>query len=246
MPDTKEICSYLVSIKHWKMRNMIEGYLRARQLFKNQQQGMKKNRLFSLQALREICDFLYHVKEDHHLIFRRDGEEKRYPNGNHKLAPGQTETIFIDNVGLLFHKVLVARELRYLLEHYAKDNVLWEGHCATLSENLEKINALFDDGVGRVVDLIRAHADNVLLITFLLENSGWVCKSLGMKPKQLFHELLHAENEEYAYMQAADYYVESGWHDKAKEVLQKILKKNPHHEGARNLYAQIKAKKEIH
>ncbi|MDZ7343281.1 MAG: tetratricopeptide repeat protein [candidate division KSB1 bacterium] len=246
MSDAKETCSYLVSIKHWKMRNMIEGYLRARQLFKTEQQRAGTNRLFSLPALREICDLLYHVKTDHQLIFRRDDEEKRYQNRNHKLTPGEAETVFIDNVGLLFHKVLVARELRYLLEHYAKDNVMWEGHFATLRENLEKINALFDDGVCHLVALIRAHADNVLLLTFLLENSDWVCKSLGIKSKQLFHELLHAKNEEHAYMQAADYYVESGWHDKAKAALQKVLKKNPHHEQARKLLAQIKAKKEIH
>jgi hypothetical protein len=246
MSEAKRNCSYLASVVDWKMRNMIEGYLRARQLFKSEQGGAKKPRLFAFQTLKEICDILYHVKEDQRLIFRRSDEDRLNRNGNHKFIPAQVETAFLDNVGLLFHKVLVARELRYLLEHYAKDNEMWESHSVALQDNLEKIDKHFDEGVVWILDLMRAHADNVLLIIFLLENGAWVGKCLNMSRAQLLQQIIQEDNYEHAYLRAADYYEQSGWYDKTREVLQKVLKMNPQNAAAREILGRVGGKQQLH
>jgi tetratricopeptide (TPR) repeat protein len=242
MSVEKQNRPYLVSVKDWKIRNMIEGYLRARLLFKSRRNALRSHQLPSFQTLREICDILYHIKEDHHMIFRRGEEEKSNGNGNHKFVPGMVEMAFIDNVGLLFHKVLVARELRYILEHYAKDDELWESHFASLKDNLQKIEQLFDKGVAHVLDLIRANAENVLLTIFLLENQAWVGKCLSLRKPQSPLPLANGNDWEPVYMKAADYYVQSGWYEKAREALKKVLKKNSRNAVARQTLAQIEGK----
>lgn len=223
---------------------MIEGYLRARQLFKSHQRAGTGDHLLSFQTLREICDILYQVKEDHHLLFRRGSDDSLDRNDNHKFVPGPAESAFIDNVGLLFHKVMVARELRYLLQHYAKDNEMWENHVASLTDNLEKINRLFDEGVKLVVDLMRAYTNNVLLITFIVENDTWVCNCLNMRRAELLKELCQEDDCERAYLQVADYYAQSGWYDKAQTILKDVLRKNPQYEAARETLKRLSSKNE--
>jgi hypothetical protein len=139
----------------------------------------------------------------------------------------------------------VARELRYLLEHYAKDNELWESHFASLKDNLEKISRLFDDGIGRVLNLMRAHAHNILLFAFLVENSNWVCKCLNLRRTELIKQLCQDDNCERVYLQVAGYYMQSGWYDKAQTLLQKVLKMNPQNAMARQALKQVSSKVQI-
>jgi hypothetical protein len=245
MPETNHHRSYLASVKDWKIRNMIEGYLRARQLFKSQRRPAKSHRLPSFATLKELGDLIYQIKEDHHLVFRRGNENKRHGNGNHKFVPGVVETAFVDNVGLLFHKLLTATELRYILEHYAHDGAMWEDNYAALQDSLEKIDKLFDEGVHRVLDLIHAHSDNILLATFLLENGSWASQCLGMPRAQFLKQFINGDSDEQVYVRVADYYVQSGWYDKAEEVLQKVLKTNPKNAAARQTLERVGGQKNL-
>ena len=128
--------TYLAAIKPWKIRNMVEGYLAAWQIFHKQQRSKSTERhALSFEALNKISDILYEVKEDHHLLFRRpDRALQRHEQ--HKLVPTYSETTFIDHVGLLFHKAMVAKELRYILERYAHDERNWAVHFTELKDNL--------------------------------------------------------------------------------------------------------------
>lgn len=244
MPYAKSARSYLSSIKDWKIRNMVAGYIEARLLFKSfRLDGLKPKRLIPFEELRRICDILYEVKENHHLLFRRPEET----NGNRvssKFEPNAAERDFLNNVGLLFHKVLVARELRYVIERYPSDDAAQQTSYDSLKENLEKIDRLFDEGVACTINLIHAYGENALLITYLIENNFRVDKSLQVRCEDLLIKMTDKPTPEKAYMMAARYYIESGWYEKAGDLLKRTVKQNPANIEAKQLldrYAMMSA-----
>jgi len=225
---------YLTAIKDWKIRNMVAGYVEARMLFKSFRFDPKSKRVIPFEDLRRICDILFETKEDHHLLFRRPEERGR--NGDlRKFEPNAAEQEFLNNVGLLFHRVLVARELRYVIERYPAGDAAQQTTFDSLRENLEKIDRLFDEGVATTVSLIQSHGENVLLISYILEDNYRLSKVLQVRADDLLLKMTGKPTTEKAYMMAARYYVESGWYDKAGDMLKRALKGNPDNIEAKQL-----------
>ena len=242
MSELKLQRTYLTGVKQWKVRNMIEGYLHARQTFQESRRGRLINRsLPSFADLKKVCDELYTVKEDIHLIFRRM-DDSEGGNGHHKLVPGYAETAFIDHIGLLFHKAMVAKELRYILEHYAHEERNWEAHCQELTNNLQRIADLFEDGVNIVIDLIRSHSDNVLLLSFLLQHHRLVGRCVKIPPSKLIQELVTKVSAAQAFHLVAEYYFASGWYELAAKAVKKTLAFDPNNETAVQLLHQVEKK----
>ncbi len=234
--------SYLAAAKSWKIRNMIAGYVRARLTF--QQHWRPKgsdHHLPSFEALQKICENLQNVKDDHHLIYRRaDSVDGR--NGRHKLVPGSSETAFINHVGLLFHKAMVGKELRYILEHYAHDQGNWNMHFEELQTNLARIEKLFEQDKEAIAGFIRSQSDNVLVLAFLLENQRAAAKCFGIRPTEVLAFLAATGEQQGAYYRVAQYYYESGWYERAHEAAHKAVQKNSADENARQLFQQIENK----
>ncbi len=224
MPYAKPSRSYLASIKDWKIRSMVAGYIEARMLFKSFRLDGKNKKLIPFEELRQICDLLYEVREHHQLLFRRPQD----PTGQAsvvKLSPGAAESDFLSNVALLFHKVLMARELRYVLDHFSSDAATSTPSFDALRDSLEEIDRLFD--VSSVINLIHAHRDNAILIAYLIEDSFRISKVLQVNGEELLLKMTEAATPEKAFMIAARYYIESGWYDKTCEMLKRVLKVNP-------------------
>lgn len=234
--------TYLAAIKPWKVRNMVEGYLAAWQIFHKHHRSKSAERYaFSFETLNKISDILYEVKEDHHLLFRRP-ERALQRHEQHKLVPTYSETTLINHVGLLFHKAMVAKELRYILERYAHDERNWSLHFKELQENLERMETLFMEGLEMVGSLVRNDAENVLLLAYLIEHRRTVAKCFGIRPNEVVAKLVVKTKQAHVYFSVAQYYYESGWYERAKEVLRKALDKNKNDAATLKLFEQIEAK----
>jgi hypothetical protein len=243
MPYAKATGTYLIAIKDWKIRNMIAGYIEARMLFKSFRLDAKNKRIIPSEELHKVCDALYKVKEHYQLLFRRP-EDKSENGPTTKMQPNAAETAFLGNVGLLFHKVLMVRELRYVIENYPGAEATPQNGFETLKENLEQIDRFFDEGVQCVIDLIQAHRDNAMLITYLIEDSFRISKVLQVNCDELLMKMTEKATPETAYMMTARYYLESGWYDKATDMLKRVLKLNAANVEARQLldrYSKIHA-----
>ncbi len=234
--------TYLAAIKPWKIRNMVEGYLAAWQIFHKHHRTKSAERYaLSFETLNKISATLYDVKEDHHLLFRRP-ERALQRHEQHKLVPTYSETTLIDHVGLLFHKAMVAKELRYILERYAHDERNWALHFKELQENLERMETLFMEGLELVGSLVRNDAENVLLLAYLIEHRRTVAKCFGIRPNEVVTKLVVKTKQAHVYYSVAQYYYESGWYERAKEVLRKALDKNKNDAATLKLFEQIEAK----
>ena len=232
--------AYLRGVKTWKLRNMAEGYLRARLACQKLCHDFSDNgKLPAFEALQEISEILAEVKDDHHLVFRRS-DELDLPQSQHKLIPGYAETAFIDHVGLLFHKVMIACELRYILQRYAHDEKEWQRTYDELLINLTAIRQLFDEGAKTISDLMRTHADNALMLAFLYENYRWVAKTLHLSVGSLLEEVFPDEAPAELYNRIARYYHEGGWNDQAYGAAKRALTHDKNHAGAVELKQALK------
>lgn len=234
MEDAKpKISPYIASIKDRKIRQIVSRYLDAYRSFKEYNESYHEGMMMSFSNLRKVHDILWEIKENFHLIHKRvlNPRKKIFEQAN-KFTPSDSEISFMNNVGLLFHKVMVARELKYVLDYYEEDSSSYQETRASLERNLDRINSLFDQGTKLLVQMLVNYQNNIQLITYILENQE-ICESLLQKNNiELLSILSRGRDIEDIYMDAVHYYQNSGWSDKAEEVLRKLLKINPSHEKA--------------
>lgn len=240
MLDNTSVKPYLARIKKWKIRNMVMLYLEAREKFKNYRRLLKRGTFISFERMREICDILFEIKEDHHLLYKRliDPRKNKFEK-THKFMPDKIETEFMNNIGLLFHKVMVARELKYLMEHYVEESDTFQKNKDNLEEQLRKISMLFDEGIEILKSLISCNKNNLLLLTLLLENPDMTKKHFGKNAVQLVEQFGNGKGLDDVYFSVGKYYLECGRKDKAKNMLQYALKKNSQHQLAKNLLSEL-------
>lgn len=233
MPENNDVKPYLIQIKNWKIRNMVMLYLEAREKFKNYRRMIRSGVFISFERMREICDILFEIKEDYHLLFKRllDPRKMKFEKTN-KFKPDEVETQFMNNIGLLFHKVMVARELKYLMEHYVEESETFQKSKEDLQFHLRKIDSLFDEGIEILKTLVGQYKDNILLLTLLLEDPTRTKKHFGQNAFEILEQFVEGKGLDEVYYSVGKFYAESGWTDKAKEMLQEALKRNPKHQNA--------------
>lgn len=234
MEETKtKISPFIAGIKDRKIRLIISRYLGAYSSFKEYNESFHEGLVMSFSNLRKVHDILWEIKENFHLVYKRvlNPRKKIFEQAN-KFTPSDSEINFRNNVGLLFHKVMVARELKYVLDYYEEDSSGYQETRASLERNLDRINLLFDQGVELLVQMLENYQNNIQLITYFLENRE-TCELLIQKNNtELLKILSRGRDIEDIYMDAVHYYQNSGWTDKAEEVLRELLKINPSHEKA--------------
>lgn len=236
-PDVKP---YLVRVKNWKVRNMVMLYLEAREQFKDYHKMIRSGAFISFAKIRDICDIMFEIKEDHHLLFKRllDPRKMRFEPA-HKFTPDRVEIEFMNNVGLLFHKSMVARELKYTMEHYMEGSEAFKKTSEDLLYNLNKMNSLFDEGIDIVRNLIRKYSDNVLLLTLLLENTALVKRHFNQSAVELLKAVGDGFSLDEMYFLVGSFYANSGWLEKAKSMLKETLRRNPGHRSAQEWLNQL-------
>ncbi len=228
-----KISPYIAMIKDRKIRDIIAGYLEAYVSFKNYNQLFHEGIIMSFSNLRKVHDMLWDMKENFHLIYKRvlNPKKKIFENSN-KFTPTEDEIKFMNNIGLLFHKVMVARELKYVLDYYEEDSESYQETKASLERNLDRINLLFDQGLELLLQILGNYQNNIQLITYLLEHRDQCEAVFNRKIEELLQTLSRGRNIEDVYMDAIHYYQNSGWNDRALKVLRHLLSINPTHEKA--------------
>ncbi len=235
-----EVSPYIKNIKDWQMRDIISRYLEAFITFKEFNRSFHKGEIMSFSNLRKIHDMLWDVKEKFHLIFKRVlNPKKRIFEQANKITPSENEIDFMNNVGLLFHKVMVARELKYVLDYYEEDSAGYQDTIASLEHNLERINVLFDQGKDFLVKTLVNYRDNIQLLTYFLENKEMCEPILKKRPDEILKIISGGKKIEDIYMAVVRYYQYSGWNDKAESVLRELLEVRPGHKEATVLLQAI-------
>lgn len=240
MPKKEFVKPYLVNIKKWKIKNIVMRYLEARDIFKSNSGFLSRTSTVSFQQMRDLSDVLYQMKEDCHLLYKRvvDPQKNKFEDSD-KFTPDECEQALINNIGLLFHKVLVVRELKYVMEHYVEDEIAYERNLNNFKTQIEYIDSLFDDGIEVLKKLIVHNNHNFLLLTVLLEDPNKAKKHFGENAYKLVEQFGNGKGLDEIYYSVALYYIQCGHFEKAKKMLRNSLKKNKNLTKARKLMAEI-------
>ncbi len=222
--------------KPWIIRKCIADYIRAKNMFSNIEKNRRPKSVAPFEDWKKLSELLYSIKEDLHLIFKRLVKPKaaKFEDGE-KYTPNSYEIEFVNNVGLLFHKAMAARELVYVMEHY---NILsddYQENQKFLHTYILKMYQLFHDGSELIRELLVDYVDNIVVLSYILENDQYVKKGLGQSVQDLLGEILGKEKIDSAYLKVADYFLDSGWPDRAKRMLGLTLKYNPDNKRAKEL-----------
>jgi tetratricopeptide (TPR) repeat protein len=230
---------FVISSKPWIMRKTLAEFFRAKNLFKNLDREVRRNREIPFSGLKNLTDLLFSIKEDLHLVFKRVIEpQKRQFERSGKYTPTTEEIEFINIIGLLFHKSMVARELKYVMEHYATDSEDYSESKESLQTYWFKLNNLFSDGTECIKKLLQDYVEYDVILWYILENSRYVEDALDDSIDQLLMRNTKLEVDE-AYVNAANYCFLSGWPEKAKRLYGEALKYNPENHEATNVLRKL-------
>jgi len=234
LTDTKtKIRPYIIGTKDRKIRDIIASYLEAYSSFKDYNRLFHEGIIMSFSNLKKVHDILWNIKENFHLIYKRVlNPKKKIFEATNKFTPSDEEIKFMNNIGLLFHKVMVARELKYVLDYYEEDSDSYLETKASLERNLDRINLLFDQGLELLQNLLGNYQNNIQLITYFLEHREDCEAIFNKKIEDLLQLLSRGRNIEDVYIDVIHYYQNSGWNDRANQILSQLLKINPTHEKA--------------
>ena len=237
-----KISPFVASNKDWIIRNSIAGYLRAKNMFSNYHREWQAGRIISFEDLKKLSEILESVKDELHLIFNRliDPKTRKFEKAK-KLTPCEGELCFINNVGLLFHKAMVIRELKYVMEHYEEESEEYVETLSSFEKYIEKIDELFHKGISLLKDLLLYHANNLQVLTFFVENDRYVEDAFNEPIEELLTHALDNGEADSAYVRVGRYFIESGWQDRARKWFQEAIRINPNNSEAKDMLEQVSA-----
>ncbi len=233
--------TYIQRTRDWSVRNMVSLYLEAVETFREHYRAVDDKRKISHKGLCTVCDMLFYLKDQQEIIYQPVDQtgKKKSANHNHKLEPNPAETRFIVNVGLLFHMVLIAREMKFIYQHYNDAAAPRQEIGKDLEMSLEKVERLFTEGVDILIDFAREHSNNVMLLAFLIQNASRMNKAIGIRGPELIRLVIGRKNLEGTYFLAGKYFLESGWYEDARRMFTKVLRKNPKNADALALLNEV-------
>jgi hypothetical protein len=232
----EKISPFVKANKPWIIRKVLAEYLRAKNMFGNIDRESNNGRITSYENLKKLSELLFIIKEDLHLLFKRiiDPLKGKFDN-TQKFIPNQDETEFVNNVGLLYHKAMAAREVKYVMEHYSTDSEDYAESKASLDSYLRRMRTLLDDGIRLMKKILIDYSTNVVVMSYLLENDHYIEESLNENAQQLWGQIVGKDGVDEAYVRVSEYLLESGWKDRARKILSDAIKLNPENEQAREL-----------
>ncbi len=237
----KSASPYVRKSKSWVIKNVISNYFKAYNLNADIYREYHSKTDVQFIKLRQLSEILFAAKEDLHLIYKRliDPRRNIFEKAE-KFTPNEDEIRFINNVGVLFHKVLVARELEYMLEFYETENEPdYEDIKTSLDDNIERLKILFERGLDLVKGFLGNFQNDAVVLSFLLENSRYVEAIMGESVPKLFRQLGHNGSNVRIYTIVASYFKDSGWDEKAKKILLDALAVEPQSKELQDMWALI-------
>ncbi len=236
----EKLSPFVAYNRRWLMKKIISDYFRAKNMFADMDRESKAGRLMPFENLKKMTDILFDVKENLHLLFKKliDPRTLQFED-TEKMTPNRLEIEFINNVGLLYHKAMAARELKYVLEHYTVDSADYLASKTSLDTYMDKMRALYKDGISIIKELIREYGDNIVLIYYLIKNDRYVKSILGESVEDLLARIESKESVDKIYMRTAKYCLESGWEDVAKKIVSEALRLNPKNQEAKKMMMQL-------
>jgi len=236
----EKVSPFVKSIKPWIQRKVLSDYLRAKNMFATLDRNKSEKPEVEFNDLMKLSDLLFQIKENLHLVFKRVLDPKnRVFEEAEKYTPNENETEFINNVGLLFHKSMVARELEYVREHYSVDSEDFFETQESFEVYWSKIRALFEHGIELIKLLIKDQKDNVILLSYLIENDRYIKDNFSEDVNLLLARIFEPDRVDAAYLYVGEYFIESGWKDRAKKVLTDAIEINPKNKEAKRLLAYV-------
>ncbi|MBC7188527.1 MAG: hypothetical protein H5U38_16000 [Calditrichaeota bacterium] len=215
-----QVSAYVVTIRPWRIARAVRQYLKTSDRFATLFEGFIRELGVAAEELRVVRAMLQEVHHDLRLVFRRpeDIAAGKFQEVG-KFTPQGPELRFLVNVELLCHKMMVVEEYRCGIGYYHDDQEGRQTVQETLSTNLVNIKGLFDEGRELLLELIAAYADNVPLLAWIIEEPDEVALGLGMPAERLLARILGPEGVADAYRKVGEYYLESGWGERAAQVL---------------------------
>jgi hypothetical protein len=226
--------------KPWFIRKIISDYFRAKNMFENMNRELGDGREPNFDKLKKLSDILFKTKEDLYLIFRKlINPDKHTFEKIPKAIPNENEIEFMNNVGLLFHKTMVARELQYVLDHYAINSQDYNDTKHSLETYWERMDELFKIGTELAKLVLIKNSESIEVLAYLVEHKKYVEDALGEDIKNILEIIEGKDNIDLAYYKVGCYCLESGWQDRAKKNLGEAIKINPENRYAQTLMKQV-------
>ena len=232
-----KVSSFVRSNKPWILKKVFAEYLRANNMFSNLDRENQREVDIPFVDLKKLSELVFSIKEDLHLIYKRMVDpQKRIFERAAKYTPNEDEIEFINNVGLIFHKVTVARELKYVMEHYAVDSDDYAETKSSYDTYWLKVRSLFSDGIDMLKKLLSQCSDNKVILCYLIQNDRYIYDTLGESVHDILMQRMSVDHIDSTYVEVGKYCIESGWNEVAKKIVGEALKINPVNTEAKELF----------
>ena len=237
----KKPSPYVKKSKSWIIKNVLSNYFKAYNLNADIYREYHSKTGVQFKKLRQLSEMLFDAKEALHLVYRRLVDPKRNMfEDAEKYKPNEVEIKFINNVGILFHKSMVARELEYMLEYYKTENDSeYIEIKSSLDDNIERLHVLFEKGLVLVRCFLENFKDDAVVLSFLLENSRYIEAIFEESVSSLITGLVQTDSIAELYMKVFAYFKDSGWDDRAKKVLLDAIEVEPENQELKEMQTLI-------
>ena len=225
------------------IKELVEGYIECRSLFKHICKDFEEHGKIRYSSIDPWVGTeskkgpLWDLKDASHNLFR---------NNNAKLD--LVEYIFDWTVGSIFHEVMKLKEDVYQLEAYLPDekkmkeagndtdlqmimeeyNIIMGNAQKNLRSEMESIQYLFSKSDSLLKSLLPRYSSNGLLLRFLIKNYHMIQEVLCGEALPAIFKAMFGEVWDKAFLVAAKSYLDGGWHDEAKNILEMGMKYFPH------------------
>ncbi|KAA3655433.1 MAG: hypothetical protein DWQ10_17250 [Calditrichaeota bacterium] len=224
---------YIHRTRDWTVRNMVATYLSLCARFRKTYENLSKPEDFPHETLSDLAEMLFTLKEDAKLIYKpivRTSSVRKQKD--HRIKPDKSESDFLVIIGRLYHKLVVTRELKYLFDNYDALSRHFMDSKNELVHNIETINSFLEKSLPSLLSFLRYNSNNIKLLSFLIEIDPRMKMCLGIRGPELFRSILNDDNIHEKYILAGKYFFESGWYDDSRNILKKVLRKDPKNEQA--------------
>lgn len=216
----RKVSPYVIEIKDWKITNALTNLLKVGDEFNILFETFVKDVDITLTQLLQIHKILKEVQRDLHTVFRRlvEPKKKKFEKAA-KFTPSDNEMRLIITVELLLHKLVIVQRQKSSIEFYSESSDGFLETYESISSNMVKIKALFDEARRVMRILLPEYKNNILLVSWILENRDKAAVLLNESIEVLLVEIFGREKLAEAYLKVGEYFLASGWGYRAKSIL---------------------------
>ena len=223
-----QVSPFIVANKSWLMRKIIADYLYAKNLFTKLFQDYKAGGEVPYEKMKKFSELLFTAKEDLHLLFEREKDDQDTTlRKSFKYIPNDDVIDFMNNVGLLFHKAMVARELKYMLEVYKTDSEDYINNKELLDSYVVNMRNLFKTGIEKAKAVLQDNDKNQAVILYMIESERYVTNAFGEPLGELMAQILGKDKVDDMFVQMGKLCLQSGWPERAFKIFTRALEENP-------------------